>query len=108
VLYSLSKITAATGEPLRPGSLNSASSQRSFRYTKTLRFHPLTNGCCESRVRYDERARARTGTDEPLKPLRHSDEMLHVMGEARNELTRVDEEEPEEIEERREEMRKDD
>jgi low affinity Fe/Cu permease len=36
------------------------------------------------------------------------DEMLHVMGEARNELTRVDEEEPEEIEERREEMRKDD
>jgi low affinity Fe/Cu permease len=36
------------------------------------------------------------------------DEMLHVMGEARNELIRVDEEEPEEIEERREEMRKDD
>ena len=36
------------------------------------------------------------------------DEMLHVMGEARNELTRMDEEEPEEIEERREEMRKDD
>jgi hypothetical protein len=36
------------------------------------------------------------------------DEMLHVMGEARNELTRVDEEEPEEIEERRQEMRKDD
>jgi low affinity Fe/Cu permease len=36
------------------------------------------------------------------------DEMLHVLGEARNELTRVDEEEPEEIEERREEMRKDD
>ena len=36
------------------------------------------------------------------------DEMLHVMGEARNELTRVDEEEPEEIEKRREEMRKDD
>jgi hypothetical protein len=30
------------------------------------------------------------------------------MGEARNELTRVDQEEPEEIEERREEMRKDD
>jgi hypothetical protein len=35
-------------------------------------------------------------------------EMLHVMGEARNELTRVDEEEPEEIEKRREQMRKDD
>jgi low affinity Fe/Cu permease len=34
------------------------------------------------------------------------DEMLHVMGEARNELTRLDEEEPEEIEKRREEMRK--
>ena len=36
------------------------------------------------------------------------DEMLHVLGEARNELTRVDEQEPEEIEKRREEMRKDD
>jgi low affinity Fe/Cu permease len=36
------------------------------------------------------------------------DEMLHVMGEARNELTRLDEEEPKEIEERREEMRKHD
>ena len=36
------------------------------------------------------------------------DEMLHALGEARNELTRVDEEEPEEIEKRREEMRKDD
>jgi low affinity Fe/Cu permease len=36
------------------------------------------------------------------------DEMLHVMGDARNELTRVDEEEPEEIEERRKKMRKDD
>jgi len=35
-------------------------------------------------------------------------EMLHVMGEARNELTRVDEEEPEEIEKRREQIRKDD
>jgi len=36
------------------------------------------------------------------------DEMLHALGEARNELTRVDEEEPEEIEKRREEMRKND
>ena len=36
------------------------------------------------------------------------DGMLHAMGEARNELTRVDEEEPEEIEKRREQMRKDD
>jgi low affinity Fe/Cu permease len=36
------------------------------------------------------------------------DEMLHVLGEARNELTRVDEDEPEEIEKRREEMRKND
>jgi low affinity Fe/Cu permease len=35
------------------------------------------------------------------------DEMLHVMGEARNELTRVDEE-PEEIEKRREQTRKHD
>jgi hypothetical protein len=30
------------------------------------------------------------------------------LGEARNELTHVDEEEPEEIEERRDEMRRDD
>ena len=36
------------------------------------------------------------------------DEILHVMGDARNELTRVDEEEPEEIEKRRSRMRKDD
>jgi hypothetical protein len=36
------------------------------------------------------------------------DEILHVMGDARNELTRVDEEEPEEIEKRRRQMRKDD
>jgi low affinity Fe/Cu permease len=36
------------------------------------------------------------------------DEMLHVLGEARNELTRVDEEEPEQIEKRRAEMRKND
>jgi low affinity Fe/Cu permease len=34
------------------------------------------------------------------------DEILHVMGDARNELTRVDEEEPEEIENRRSRMRK--
>jgi hypothetical protein len=34
--------------------------------------------------------------------------MLHAMGEARNELTRLDEEEPEDIEKRREEMRKND
>jgi low affinity Fe/Cu permease len=34
------------------------------------------------------------------------DEMLHVMGDARNELTRVDEQEPEEIEERRSRMRR--
>ena len=36
------------------------------------------------------------------------DEMLHVMGDARNELTRVDEQEPEEIEEHRSRMRRDD
>ena len=36
------------------------------------------------------------------------DEILHVMGDARNELTRVDEEEPEEIEKRRRQMRRDD
>ena len=36
------------------------------------------------------------------------DEMLHVMGDARNELTRVDEQEPEEIEKRRSRMRRDD
>jgi low affinity Fe/Cu permease len=36
------------------------------------------------------------------------DEMLHVMGDARNELTRVDEQEPEEIEERRSRMRRED
>jgi len=36
------------------------------------------------------------------------DEILHVMGDARNELTRVDEEEPEEIEKRRSRMRRDD
>jgi low affinity Fe/Cu permease len=36
------------------------------------------------------------------------DEILHVMGDARNELTRVDEQEPEEIEKRRSRMRKDD
>ena len=35
------------------------------------------------------------------------DEILHVMGDARNELTRVDEE-PEEIEKRRRQMRRDD
>jgi hypothetical protein len=34
--------------------------------------------------------------------------VLHALGEARNELTRVDEEEPEEIEERRDEMRRGD
>jgi low affinity Fe/Cu permease len=36
------------------------------------------------------------------------DEILHVMGDARNELTKVDEEEPEEIEKRKSRMRKDD
>jgi low affinity Fe/Cu permease len=36
------------------------------------------------------------------------DEILHAMGEARNELTRVDEQEPEEIEQKREHMRKHD
>ena len=36
------------------------------------------------------------------------DEMLHALGEARNELTRADEEEPEEIEKRRDRMRKND
>jgi low affinity Fe/Cu permease len=36
------------------------------------------------------------------------DEMLHALGKARNELTRVDEEDPEEIEERRDEMRRSD
>jgi low affinity Fe/Cu permease len=36
------------------------------------------------------------------------DEILHVLGDARNELTRIDEKEPEEIERRREQMRKDD
>ena len=38
----------------------------------------------------------------------HSGYPCHALGEARNELTRVDEEEPEEIEKRREEMRKHD
>jgi low affinity Fe/Cu permease len=36
------------------------------------------------------------------------DEILHAMGDARNELTRLDEEEPEAIEKKREHMRKDD
>jgi low affinity Fe/Cu permease len=36
------------------------------------------------------------------------DEILHALGEARNELTRVDEEEPEDIEKRRDQMRKND
>ena len=36
------------------------------------------------------------------------DEILHALGDARNEITRVDEDEPEEIKERREKMRKDD
>ena len=36
------------------------------------------------------------------------DEVLHALGDARNEMTRVDEEEPEEIEQRRDRMRKDD
>jgi low affinity Fe/Cu permease len=36
------------------------------------------------------------------------DEVLHALGDARNEMTRVDEEEPEEIEHRRDRMRKDD
>ena len=35
------------------------------------------------------------------------DEILHALGDARNEITRMDEEEPEEIERRREHMRKD-
>ena len=36
------------------------------------------------------------------------DEVLHALGDARNELTRIDEKEPEEIESRREHMRKGD
>src|SRR3954452_24447152 len=36
------------------------------------------------------------------------DEILHALGDARNELTRADEEEPEEIEKRRSRMRKND
>jgi hypothetical protein len=36
------------------------------------------------------------------------DEILHALGDARNEITRMDEKEPEEIEQRREHMRKDD
>ena len=36
------------------------------------------------------------------------DEVLHALGDARNELIRNDEEEPEEIERRREHMRKSD
>ena len=36
------------------------------------------------------------------------DEILHAMGDARNELTKLDEEEPEEIEKKRKHMRKDD
>jgi low affinity Fe/Cu permease len=36
------------------------------------------------------------------------DEILHALGDARNEMTSVDEEEPEEIEKRRDRMRKDD
>jgi low affinity Fe/Cu permease len=36
------------------------------------------------------------------------DEILHALGDARNEITRMDEEEPEEIERRRKYMRKDD
>ena len=36
------------------------------------------------------------------------DEILHALGDARNEITRVDEDEPEEIEERRNHMRKND
>ena len=34
------------------------------------------------------------------------DEVLHALGDARNELTRIDEKEPEEIERRREHMRR--
>jgi len=36
------------------------------------------------------------------------DEILHALGDARNEITRMDEKEPEEIERRRAQMRKDD
>ena len=36
------------------------------------------------------------------------DEILHALGDARNEITRMDEKEPEEIERSREHMRKDD
>lgn len=36
------------------------------------------------------------------------DEVLHALGDARNEMTKVDEEEPEEIEQHRDRMRKDD
>jgi low affinity Fe/Cu permease len=35
------------------------------------------------------------------------DEILHALGDARNEITRMDEEEPEEIERRRQQMRED-
>ena len=37
-----------------------------------------------------------------------ADEILHALGDARNEITRMDEKELEEIERRREHMRKDD
>jgi low affinity Fe/Cu permease len=36
------------------------------------------------------------------------DEILHALGDARNEITKMDEKEPEEIEQRRQHMRKDD
>jgi low affinity Fe/Cu permease len=36
------------------------------------------------------------------------DEILNALGDARNEISRMDEEEPEEIERRRQHMRKDD
>jgi len=36
------------------------------------------------------------------------DEVLHALGDARNEITRVDEDEPEDIERQREQMREDD
>ena len=36
------------------------------------------------------------------------DEILHALGDAQNEITRMDEKEPEEIERRREHMRKED
>jgi len=51
------------------------------------------------------RAPAQTAAERARAKL---DEVLHALGDARNELIRNDEEEPEEIERRREHMRKGD